>query len=230
MKIEDLEGYQRVQEAAKNTLREIQQFIKPGETEAAITEHCREIQHDFGVEGFWYKELPAVVLVGARTTLALSTTPYQPSDLQVQEQDLVTIDLNPEIAGYWGDYARGYYIEDGQTSRMPRQNPAFIDGASLQQRLHQRMFDIARPDMTFDALYQDIHALIEQSGYEQLDYLGHNIDRRQRKLSFMEPGAATRLGDVEMFTLEPHIRHRTAHLGYKHENMYYFVGDRLTEL
>lgn len=230
MEFDYLEGYQVVQAAAKKTLIDILPFIKPGQTEASITERCREIQQDHGVQSFWYKALPAVVLVGERTTLALSKTAYQPSDLEVREEDLVTIDLNPEISGYWGDYARSYYVEDGQPSLVPRKTKAFIDGANVQRRLHQKLFEIAHPEMTFDALYQAIHTEITQLDYLQLDYIGHSIDRRWSGLEFIQAGPSIQLKDVEMFTLEPHIRHRSGTLGFKHENIYFFEGDRLVEL
>lgn len=47
---------------------------------------------------------------------------------------------------------------------------------------------------------------------------------------YIEKGNYTRLGDVSLFTFEPHISIQGSKYGYKKENIYYFKKGRLVEL
>ena len=84
--------------------------------------------------------------------------------------------------------------------------------------------------MTFNDLYQIMRKEIEQLGFEQLDYLGHGVQRDMRHLDFIAPDATPTLGGAELFTLEPHIRLLRGQFGFKHETIYYFINNKLVEL
>ena len=113
MGFEELKKYQEVQNVVRFTLDSITDFIKPCITETDLVEKCHDLQLKAGIDGYWYKSLPALVLTGNHTTLAISSAQYNPSNVPIQVNDLVTIDLNPSIAGYCGDYARTFYVEMG---------------------------------------------------------------------------------------------------------------------
>lgn len=230
MDFEELKRYQNVQDAARYTLDKITEFIRPGVNEADLVRQCDELQRKAGVDDYWYKSLPALVLAGSHTSLAISRTSYVPSDIPIQENDLVTIDLNPSINGYCGDYARTYYVEDGMVRRFPQQNKEFLAGAQAQTYLHAKFMQVADMEMTFNDLYQIMHKEIDQLGFEQLDYLGHNVQKDMEHLEFVAPDVMLTLGKAGLFTLEPQIRLKGGMHGFKHENIYYFKDRHLQEL
>ncbi len=230
MNFKDLKFYQKVQDAARYTLDNITDFIRPGITEIDVIEKCDDLQRKSGINCYWYKSLPALVLAGEHTLLAISSTEYEPSNRPIQENDLVTIDLNPSIAGYCGDYARTYYVENGVARRSPLSNLEFIAGAYAQDSLHAMLLKVAHKDMTFNELYQLIHKEIERLGFEQLDYLGHVVQKEMNNLDFIAPDITLTLIEAGLFTLEPQIRLVGGNYGFKHENIYYFKDERLHEL
>ena len=228
--MEELKHYQKVQNAARYTLDNVIEFIKPGVTEVDLVKKCDELQRAANVDAYWYKDLPALVLTGAHTALAISHTPYVPNDYPILNIDLVTIGLNPSIDGYCGDYARTYYIEAGVARRTPLFDQEFLAGAHAQKHLHSVLMQVAHPDMAFDEPNQIMQVEIDQLGFEQLDYLGHGVQRDMQHLDFIAPGVTCSLGDAGFFTLEPQIRLKGGRYGFKHENIYYFNGLVLKEL
>jgi hypothetical protein len=66
-----------------------------------------------------------------------------------------------------------------------------------------------------------------------LDFLGnigHSIELTPADRRYIETGNEQRLGNVRLFTFEPHIRTVGGAWGFKHENIYYFSGNELQEL
>jgi Xaa-Pro aminopeptidase len=227
---EELKQYQKVQNAARFTLDNITDFIRPGLTEIELVEKCHDLQCKAGVDGYWYKSLPALILAGNHTTLAISSVQYEPNNIPIQENDLVTIDLHPSIAGYCGDYARSFYVENGVARRSPLFNQEFIAGAHAQSHLHALLLEVAHVDMTFSDLHQIMSKEIEQLSFEALNYLGHAIQKDMHHLEFIAPDVTRTLGDARLFTLEPQIRLLGGHYGFKNENIYYFKNNKLREL
>jgi methionine aminopeptidase len=221
-----LTGYRRVQSAARQVLANMQGCIRPGMTEVGIIDLCDRMQRQLGVERYWYNDLPAVVLVGARTPVTFAA-PYIPSCEVVQQDDLVTIDLNPEIGGYWGDCARSYFIEAGQVQIRPVLNPEFVAGYMAEQSLHAWLQTQAKPEMTCDQLACLIDRQIEQAGFERLDEFAHSISCNQAGLRFVQRGDTTPLQALGLFTLEPHLRLPGGRYGFKQEEIYYFEGRQL---
>jgi len=52
-------------------LDSITEFIRPGINEADLVRQCDELQRKAGVDDYWYKSLPALVLAGDHTSLAI---------------------------------------------------------------------------------------------------------------------------------------------------------------
>ena len=91
--------YLHVQDIALQVLRDIEPFIKYGNNEFGIADECTQLLAQYGANDSWYHSVPALVLVGERTTLSISGTEYQPSNTAIGANDLVTIDLSPMVNG-----------------------------------------------------------------------------------------------------------------------------------
>ncbi|WP_213308115.1 M24 family metallopeptidase [Paraburkholderia sacchari] len=225
-----LRGYRKVQNAARQTLDEIVRFIEPGVSEIDLMHKCDELQRAAGVDSYWYRALPALVLAGEHTCLAISREAYVPDSARLRSNDVLTIDLNPAISGYCGDLARTYFIEDGQVRRAPRSDGEFIAGAHAQASLHALLQRVARPDLRFDELYGILKEAADRLECELLDYLGHSMQADMSALDFIAPNVTHTLGEAGLFTLEPQIRLKGGRYGFKHENIYFFAGTVLHEL
>ena len=228
----EMSSYLHVQDIALRVLRDIAPFIKAGNSERSVVDVCTQLLERYGSTGTWYHDVPALVLVGERTTLSLSGTNYQPSDIVISANDLVTIDLSPMVDGYWGDCARSYIVESGSV-RSSETSSVLEYGIHTEMKLHALMREIATPETSMQELYSLIDLSIETMGYRNLDFrgnLGHSIEKHLDARQYIEAGNATILGDCDMFTFEPHISRINDTWGFKMENIYYFEDDKATPL
>ncbi|MDE1169596.1 MAG: M24 family metallopeptidase [Verrucomicrobium sp.] len=212
-------------------MEEVVSFIRPGMREKDVAEKARALFLERGVASFWYHGIAARVLAGPRSLLSGSGRDYQPAEIPIGEEDFLTVDLTPEKEGVWGDYARSIFVREGRASLTadPAQEEAHA-GAALEVFLHQRLRETARPGMTVDALCADMNGVIAARGFRNLDFkgnLGHSIERDLKGRRFLERGNALPLGELGLFTFEPHLCREGGAKGLKHEDMYYFSGDRL---
>ncbi len=225
-------SHQRVQRLARYVLGEIAASITPGSTERQLAEHCERMLRDGGADSFWYHGVGALVLVGERTLLSVSGLQYQPTDTVVRENDLVTIDLSPEIDGCWGDCARSFVVR-AEGSHESAANVELDEGLAAEHHLHSMLIDIASRDMSFEQLWQAMNDEIQAMGYENLDFLGnlgHTIEKRPDQRRYIERGCDVLIGDAGLLTFEPHIRAKTGWWGFKHEEIYHFEGHSLSLL
>lgn len=228
----EIEEYRRVQSIAKSVLASLAASITSADTERSIAGRATSLLATFGVRETWYHDCPALVLSGSRSCLSVSGREYQPSEEVMGPTNLVTVDLSPSRAGVWGDCARSFFVEGGACVDVPT-NPEFVRGAHVQRELHASVLAFATPATTFRELFEFSNALIESSGFENLDFLGnvgHSIESTLADRRYVEAGNDQRLGSVRLFTFEPHIRTAGGSWGFKHENIYYFAGNELQEL
>jgi hypothetical protein len=112
--------------------------------------------------------------------------------------------------------------------RLPS-DPQFAEGFAVERALHEWLGTFARPSRSAGELFTAASAVIVRAGYESLDFgsnVGHSMVRRREDRIFIESGASTQLGDLGIFTFEPHIRRRSrGRWGFKHENIYAFDAD-----
>nr|WP_175197711.1 M24 family metallopeptidase [Paraburkholderia caffeinitolerans] len=174
--------------------------------------------------------MPALVLAGEHTCLAISREAYVPDRAPLKSHDVLTIDLNPAMNGYCGDLARTYFIEDGQVRCVPHRDGEFLAGAHAQASLHTLLLRVARPELRFDELYGIVKDAADRLECELLDYLGHSVQADMSALDFIAPNVTHTLGEAGLFTLEPQIRVKGGRYGFKHENIYSFAGTVLHEL
>lgn len=226
--------YQQVQKIAKDTMEYARQHIKSGMNLRDIRRMCENKMLELGADSFWYWDIGAFVFAGDETIISVSGTKYKTSDRIIEENDIITIDLSPQNGNIWGDYARTIIIQNG-TAVEPEDisDEEWKRGVLMEELLHSELFRFATPKTTFEELYYHMNHVIEENGFINLDFLGnlgHSIVRQKKDRIYIEKGNQTCLGDVAYFTFEPHISREGSKYGYKKENIYYFVNDKLVEL
>ena len=231
----DIVNYQAVQKIAKDTIEYIKTEISPGMSLKEVRRLCEEKLLELGADSFWYYDIGAFVFSGDETTVSVSGREYSTSDRTIAVDDIITIDLSPQISDTWGDYARTVIIQNGKAVRSDDEikNTEWRAGLETEKKLHKRMTEIVSPEMTFEEMYYQMNDFIRKEGYINLDFmgnLGHSIVRKKEDRIYIEKGNRTRLGDVQLFTFEPHISISGLKYGYKRENIYYFDKGGLKEL
>lgn len=219
-----MDQHSAVQGVAKRVLASLGETIGPADSGQSIAQRATRMMADLGIRETWYYDCPALVLLGSRSCLSLSGRDYRPAGEQVGLTNLITVDLSPSCAGIWGDCARTFVVEDGCCVREPSL-PEFQEGVAAERELHAGMLAFVRPDTSFEALFEFANGLIRTLGFENLDFLGnvgHSIASARADRVYIQAGNAARLGEVGLFTFEPHIRKRGGTWGFKHENIYGF--------
>lgn len=107
------QSYSRIQMAAKQTIEYIKNTIKPGMNLLEIRKLCEEKLLELGADSFWYWDVGAFVFAGDETTVSVSGKQYVTSDRVIGNNDIITIDLSPQVANIWGDYASTIIVENG---------------------------------------------------------------------------------------------------------------------
>ena len=220
----ELEIYKDVQKIAKKAHDHLGSFIHSESTEQSIVKKAIELLSDFGAKDTWYHGVPAYVLLGSRSCLSISGRDYQPADERVGETNLISVDLSPMIGDIWGDCARSYFVENGSVTKEP-QKREFQEGYTVEKELHERMKAFVAPETRFSELYEFGNHQINELGFENLDFLnnlGHSIEKVPAKRRFIDESCQEKLGDVQLFTFEPHVRKLDSIWGFKYENIYYF--------
>ena len=226
--------YRQVQKIAKDTIEYIKIYIKPGMTLLQVRELCDQKMLELGADSFWYYDIGAFVFAGDETAVSVSGRVYQTSDRIIQDNDIITIDLSPQVGDTWGDYARTIILQDGKVVEITEiSNEEWKHGLMMEELLHQELGEFATPETTFEELYYHMNQVIRDKGFVNLDFagnLGHSIVRKKDDRIYIEKGNRSRLGDVDYFTFEPHISIPDSKYGYKKENIYYFKDNKLKAL
>ena len=225
MKTSALQAYRSVQSAATSVLEDLGPTLDAGDTERTVAQRCANLLRQRGLPDTWYYDCPAFVLLGSRSCVSVSGKHYRPGDEVVGQCNLITVDLSPIRDGIWGDCARSFCVESGRWASSPA-TAQFVEGLSIERALHEWLRTFATLDRTAGELFAAANARINHAGYENLDFagnVGHSIATRREDRIFIEHGASVRLGDLGLFTFEPHIRRRdVGRWGFKHENIYAF--------
>ena len=229
------QSYTKIQLAAKKTIEYIQSIIKPGMNLLEIRRLCEDKLLELGADSFWYWDVGAFVFAGDETTVSVSGKQYVTSDRVIDNNDILTIDLSPQIGNIWGDYARTIILENGKVVDDIEliQNQEWKSGLQMEEKLHAELLTFVTKETTFEELYYYMNEFILKNGFVNLDFmgnLGHSIVKVKSDRVYIEKGNKSKLGEVKYFTFEPHIAFPDSKYGYKKENIYYFEGDRLLEL
>lgn len=227
--------YKEVQEIAKKTIDYIKSEIKVGMSLIEVREKCEKKMLDLGADSFWYWDVGAFVFANDETTLSISGKSYNTADKEINSNDIITIDLSPQNLNIWGDYARTIIIEDGIVVNNIKdiKNDEWRKGLTMEEMLHQELFDYVTPNTSFEQLYFHMNDFIVSHGFINLDFLGnlgHSIVQNKADRIYIEKGNQCKLKEVNFFTFEPHISIKNSVYGYKKENIYYFENDKLLEI
>lgn len=227
--------YKEVQEIAKKTIDYIKSEIKVGMSLIEVREKCEKMMLDLGADSFWYWDVGAFVFANDETTLSISGKSYNTADKEINSNDIITIDLSPQNLNIWGDYARTIIIEDGIVVNNIKdiKNDEWRKGLTMEEMLHQELFDYATPNTSFEQLYFHMNDFIVSHGFINFDFLGnlgHSIVKNKADRIYIEKGNQCKLKEVNFFTFEPHIGIKNSVYGYIKENIYYFENDKLLEL
>jgi len=224
-----------VQQIAKQTINFIKSQIKVGMSLQELRQLAESKMLSLGATSFWYWDIGAFVFSGDQTTLSVSGKHYQTANKLIKENDIITVDLSPQVGNIWGDYARTIIIENGVVVDDINKisNSEWKDGLLMEDILHKELLSFATPTKSFEELYLHINEFITANGYINLDFLGnlgHSIVTHKDDRIYIEKGNAATLGSVKYFTFEPHIAVKDSKYGFKKENIYYFKNNKLVEL
>ena len=220
----DIEASRRVQAIAKDVLTALAGEIGPEDSERSLVEKAAGLMRERGVDQTWYHNCPALILLGSRSCLSISGRNYVPTQELVGLHNLITVDLSPMKDGYCGDCARSFFVEDGVVMDRPR-DPAFEAGKRFLTSLHAEMMRFVQPATTLNDLFMFAERRIREAGFENLDFLGnvgHTMTRHRENRIFIEKGSRRTLGEIGLFTFEPHLRQVGGRWGFKHESIYFF--------
>ena len=228
---EELQKYRHTQSIAKGTIEFLKSFIKEGLSAKEIKEAAENFMRERGVNSFWYHNIGAFVFVGEETAISISGREYMPSETKVQKNDLITIDLAPDIDGFWGDFARSVAIENGKVVSPEDSNLSeIVEGIKTEEEIHIKFQKLVNEEISFEEIYLKMNSMIDDLGFENLDFkknLGHSIAKNKDEQIWMASGSKTKLKDVDLFTFEPHIKKKGGKYGFKMENIYYFEKGKL---
>ena len=224
-----------VQNIAKQTMLFIKSQIKVGMSLPELRQIAERKMISLGATSFWYWDIGAFVFSGVETTLSVSGKHYQTADRFIKENDIITVDLSPQVGNVWGDYARTIIIENGVVINDINKisNTEWKNGLLMEDKLHRELLSFATPKTTFEELYFHINDFIVSNKYINLDFLGnlgHSIVTDKLDRIYIEKGNRATLGSVRYFTFEPHISVKGSKYGYKKENIYYFENNILMTL
>lgn len=224
-----------VQNIAKQTMAYIKSIIKVGMPLKELKRLAEEKMLALGATSFWYWGVGAFIFSNDETTLSVSGRVYQVSDRVIERNDIITVDLSPQVENVWGDYARTIILENGAVVNNIEdvQNTEWKSGLMMEEKLHHELCTIATPEMTFEQLHRHMNGVIAANGFINLDFLGnlgHSIEEHKDKRIYIESGNSRKLGSVDHFTFEPHIAQKGSKYGYKKESIYHFQNNKLTVL
>lgn len=224
-----------VQQIAKQTMSFIKSQIKVGMSLKELRQLAESKMFSLGATAFWYWNIGAFIFSGEETALSISGKHYQTANRLIANNDIITVDLSPQVGNIWGDYARTIIIENGIALNDINKisNTEWKNGLLMEDKLHSELLSFATPATTFEELYLHINKFIIDNGYINLDFmgnLGHSIETQKDDRIYIEKGNNATLGSVKYFTFEPHIAVKGSKYGFKKENIYCFDNEILKEI
>ncbi len=86
-----------VQQIAKQTMAFIKSEIKVGMSLQELRQIAESKMLSLGATSFWYWDIGAFVFSGDKTTLSISGKHYRTADKIIKENDIITVDLSPQV-------------------------------------------------------------------------------------------------------------------------------------
>ena len=95
--------YHQVQNIAKQTIEFLKTQIKVGMSLKELRRLAEDKMFSLGADSFWYWDIGAFVFAGEETTLSVSGKNYVTSERAIAENDIITVDLSPQVLNMCGD-------------------------------------------------------------------------------------------------------------------------------
>ncbi len=108
-----------MQNLSRATMEYLMQNLSAGMSLVEVRSLCERFMLENGADSFWYYDVGAFVFSGEETILSISGKDYTTADRRIRENDLLTVDLSPQVQRIWGDYARTIVIEAGKVVVHP---------------------------------------------------------------------------------------------------------------
>jgi methionyl aminopeptidase len=171
----DVEGLRRAAGVVGEVLAEVARRVRPGVTTGELDRVAEEIMRGAGARPAFkgYRMGPDTApFPGALCTSVNDVVVHGfPTDVPLQEGDLLTVDCGVELGGYFGDFA--YTFPVGEVSE---ENRALLNGTkqSLYEGISQAVAGRRVGDIGFA-----VQRFCEARGYGVVrDLVGHGIGRR----------------------------------------------------
>ncbi|HRN57408.1 MAG TPA: type I methionyl aminopeptidase [Agriterribacter sp.] len=152
----ELIGMKKASEAVACTLREMQNYARPGMTTKQLDNYGAKVLSDFGAKSAPYLTygFPGWTCISVNNEFCHGI----PSDKKVlKEGDLVNIDVSAELAGFWSD-----------------NGSSFVLGEDINQ--HQKLIDASK-----QILHKAIHGI---KGGVRISDIGYLIETEARKRGY----------------------------------------------
>jgi Xaa-Pro dipeptidase len=180
------------QRATLEVLRELEQELRPGQTERKLAARAEELARARGATGLW-----TPVAVGAGAGALVCHPAFPPTGRAVAETDLVWFDVTPEFDGWPGDATRSVVVGA---------DPARARVVADCERIERAIIAAIRPGMPTSELFGIARDLLDADGYELLDLLGnigHDLEPGGTVTGFIDPRNETPMRGC--WAIEPHI-------------------------
>ena len=105
-----------VQQIAKQTFKYLQANIRVGMHLPELRKIAEKKMTELGATSFWYWDVGAFIFSGGDTALSVSGRHYKTAEKVIAENDIITVDLSPQVGNVWDDFARTIIIENGKVT------------------------------------------------------------------------------------------------------------------
>ena len=114
----DIVNYQAVQKIAKDTIKYIETEIIPGMSLKEVRCLCENKMRELGADSFWYWDIGAFVFSGDETTVSVSGREYSTPDRVIMTDDIITIDLSPQVGDIWVITREQLFFKTGKSRSL----------------------------------------------------------------------------------------------------------------
>jgi len=171
-------------------LHEVAAMMKPGVTTLAIDRLAETIIRDHGAEPAFkgYRGFPASACISLNQEIVHGI----PSQRELKEGDIVSVDIGTKLGGFYGDGAYTFCIQPvaSKTCELVSTTKTALDAAIA----------AARCGKTLGEVSQVIYATAKQKNYGVIrDYVGHGIGRHLHE----DPQVPNYVGPWRSLKLEP---------------------------
>lgn len=181
-------------------VREVAKMVKPGVTTKELDKVAEDLIFKFGAEPAFkgYEDFPATLCASVNQVIVHSL----PSDYQLKEGDIISLDLGLKHKGYFSDMAI--------TLPVGKINPEKQRLIKVTKKALEKAIKKVKIGNTFNDISYTIQKFIESYGYNVVRELcGHGIGKQLHEdpqiLNYAQKGREIKLEQGMVFCLEPMV-------------------------